>query len=357
MSLLFDETMKPESALHGPSVAVDPVFEIYRTRPWKDWAAELRNRGFTMVNLILVKWFPIEEQRAMVGAFHDAGLAVALRIYPTTDFEAYERHPEWRQISLDGTSSHSWRVYLCPNAKGFAVSMRERVRDLVGAVEYDAIELAEPWFEVWGGPYPENPTCGKYACLCENCRGRFLSEQGFDPAALFPEGGPNEFQKPENAGRYMLWQDFRVNSILDFSGILFLAAREARPEIQTVHMHLADCTVEPDRGREYQAQDLEAALMRLRPDMLIIEDAWQDWTRPELTPDFVEAYGNAYVTRARRIVKDIIIKAHADIGSLPEMRRDTQWMGRFSHHARRSGFDATVFYEYTLGNWGKEGGA
>jgi len=339
--------------LSGPSVAVDAAFEFYKEKSWNDWAREIRDLGFTSVHLILVKRFSIDEQKRMVDAFHGAGLAVALRLYPTTDFDQFEKHPEWRQISLDGSSKHDWRVYLCPNAEGFTEYICNQVEKTLGSVDYDALELAEPWFEVWGGPYPKNTNRGKYQCVCGNCREKFGKQTGVDPIELFDENSPRYFVKPENAKMYQTWQDFRVDTILRFSERIYNAAGKARPGIGVIHMHLSDCTVEPGKSREYQAMDLEEGLRRIKPDILVIEDAWQDWTRADLSPGFVEQYAGYYIQKIRGIAPGIVIKSHADIGSLKQMQRSYTWMRRFSAIARSGGFTAPVYYEYSIGNFGE----
>jgi hypothetical protein len=242
-------------------------------------------------------------------------------------------------------------VYLCPNAEAFTDYTCSRIWETLKAVKYDAIELAEPWFEIWGGPYKENPTHGKYACVCDNCRKLFQERTGIDPRVLFDENSPQYFRKKENAELYGKWVDFRVNSVIEFSGRLYRAAKEINPDIHIIHMHLSDATVEPEKSREYQAQDIDEAVKILQPDALVIQDAWQDWTKPDLKPDFVKEYARAYVKRLRSLKRDIIIKVHSDIGSLKEMRRSYSWMREFSAFAREGGFDGTVYYELSLGDY------
>jgi len=336
--------------LDGPSISIDPSFELYKKRSWMDTARYVREMGFTSVNVIVVNRISTEMQREMMQAFKSQEIACVLRLFPTTDFEAYEKHPEWRQRSLDGTSRHSWRVYLCPNVEAFTNHACQMIRATLKEIDYDAIELAEPWFEVWGGPYKGNPSRGKYACVCETCCQLFQKRCNVNPRDLFDEKSPFYFLKSENAEIYEKWQEFRVDSILGFSQRLYDAARAVRPRIKIIHMHLADCTVESEKSREYQAQDLDAALKQLEPDILVIQDAWQDWTRSDLKPDFVKEYALKYVKRCRNLKKDIILKAHADIGSQKPMQRSYSWMREFSAYAREGGFDSPIYYEFSLNN-------
>jgi glycerol-3-phosphate cytidylyltransferase-like family protein len=118
-------------------------------------------------------------------------------------------------------------------------------------------------------------------------------------------------------------------------------------------MHLSDCTVEPEKSREYQAQDPDASVKMLKPDILVIQDAWQDWTRKDLNPDFVKQYAVAYVKRIRDLDRKVHIKVHADIGSQKHMQRSYSWMREFSAHAREGGFDAPIYYEFSLGDYSR----
>jgi hypothetical protein len=337
--------------LQGPAVSIDPSFEYYKKRSWMETARAVRELGFTSVNVIIVNKISIPAQNEIVQAFHSREIACVLRLFPTTDFEAYQTHPEWRQRSLDGTSRHDWRVYLCPNVEGFTEHICRMILATLKDLDYEAIELAEPWFEIWGGPYKENPGRGKYACVCDTCCQLFQKRCNVNPRDLFDEKSPFYFQKSENADLYEKWQDFRVESILRFSKKLYEAARSVRPEIKIIHMHLSDCTVEPEKSREYQAQDLDAAVKTLKPDMLVIQDAWQDWTRKDLKSDYVKHYAAAYVKRIRDLDRKAHIKVHADIGSRKEMQRSYGWMREFSAHAREGGFDAPIYYEFSLGDY------
>ena len=334
--------------LTSDSIAVDPAFEFYKKKSWKDWAEEIKSLGFNAVHIIIVANIPLQQQNLMVKTFHEKGMSCVLRLYPTTDFAAYELHPDWRQKMLDGSSRYDWRVYLCPNSEAFTEHACSEVRRILGAVPYDAIELAEPWFEIWGGPYAENPNRGKYACICDNCTRLFKAQTGADPTDFL---NTPETLNTTNYQIYHKWQDFRVNSILQFSKRLYDEALNVRPGICLIHMHLSDCTVAPEKSREYQAQDLDAALKFLKPDVLIIEDAWQDWTQPDLQPEFVRAYAEAYVARSRAIHPNIVIKAHADIGSLKPSRRNLAWMRQFGKEARAGGFNSIIFYEFSLGDY------
>ncbi len=336
----------------GPWISIDPLFSYYHHSDWKETAKRVKNLGFVGVEIINIQENPgIEEQKVIVDAFRAEGLLCILRIYPTTDFSAYEVHPAWRQISLDGSSGHDWRVYLCPNSKEFRSYISEKIAGMVRDAKYDALELSEPWFEVWGGAYEDNPQKGKYACFCPNCLRRFQDIAGVDARELFDPVSDTYFLKEENRELYKQWMQMRVDTIIEFCAEIYQSAKKAQKDLSIIHMHLSDCRVEPGRGREYHAQDLEKALDTLQPDALIIQDAWQDWTEPELTPDFVLDYGKYYLPLVREKHPHIKVLPHADIGSLEEMQRSYVWMRKFITLAGDIGFNGADFYEFSIGDF------
>ncbi len=336
----------------GPWISVDPLFPYYHHSTWEETANRIKNLGFVGVEVVNIEEEPtVEKQKEIVRAFRNEGLLCVLRIYPTTDFPAYHKHPDWRQKSLDGTSGHDWRVYLCPNSREFREYVADKIAHRVKEAEYDALELSEPWFEVWGGPYGDNPQKGKYGCVCPHCIARFKERTGVDARRLFEPDSSCYFQKKENAHLYEQWMQMRVDSIIDFCEEIYDAAKKVSPDISIIHMHLSDCRVEPERGREYHAQDLQKALKVLQPDAVIIQDAWQDWTIPDLAPDFAVEYGEYYIPRIEKIDPEIKVLCHADIGSLEEMQRSYTWMRQFIAFATETGFSGVDFYEFTIGDY------
>jgi len=346
---LKDVAFWGSKGVYGPTVCVDPLFDFYKSKTWSQWADVFKDYGFTAIDLVIIRdWPDIDYQKDMVKSFQDKGIFCRLRLYPTTDWGAYEHHPEWRQKLLGGSSQYDWRVYLCPSDEKFVKYMENKIESLCKNVPYDGIQLAEPWFEVWGGAYKNNPTRDYYACLCDDCRSTFKLLEGIDPLRLFIETDELYFEKSENKELYEKWVTFRVNSIISFSKNCYEAAKRVRPEIKVVHMYLADCTVQLDASREYQAMDLERSITEIRPDMITIEDSWQDWTQPDLKPDFILSYGKAYYQRIRNINPDMKIQSHNDIGSRHDTKRDYNFMRAFSTYSRRAGFDSPSYYEFSI---------
>jgi len=332
----------------GPSISVDPLFDFYKERKWLEIADLLKCYGYTNVVIVFTRDMPYDKHREIVDAFHSSGLKCTIRINPPTDFEAYERHPEWRQRMLDGSAKYDWRVYLCPNNENFTKYYCAKIANILKNVPYDCLSISELWFEVWGGAYRNNTNKGKYACLCDKCVEAFKIRTHIDPRELFNEKSPLYFELPENSEIYQKWVNFRADTINRFCGQIVEEAKNTRPDIKISYMYLSDCTVEPGKTREYQAQDFEGALKASQADYLVIQDAWQDWIKTNLSPDFVKNYAKAYIQRAKAVKPDIIIQAHADNGSIPAMKRSELWMRQFSAYSRCYGFNSPTYYEFSL---------
>jgi hypothetical protein len=349
----------------GPTVCIDPTFSFYESAGWSQWAKAVKNQGHTAADLVVYKDDPsIGLQQEIVEAFRDGGVACRLRLYPPTYDEAYD-NVGWRQKMLGyatfadpSESRQNWRKYLCPNDKAFSKFYEEKVEELCREVPYHAVQFAEPWFEVWGGAdRNENPEAWRYyACLCDDCRSEFEKRtSGINPWQLFDESGDLYFKNPQGKLVYDQWVSFRVDSILSFCKRCYNAARRGRPGIKIIHMYLSDCTIPHSFGfvREYQAMDLDRIVTELGPDMLTIEDSWQDWRRSDLKPSFILKYGEAYVRRIKGLAPQMKIQSHLDVGSPQDdkgtaVKRSYAFMRAFSAYTHRAGFDSPSYYEYSI---------
>jgi len=330
-------------------MGLDPTFGYYQTFTWPEHAKHLKDAGFTGVDVIIVNLdTPHEKQNEIIEAFHDAGMECVMRIFPETEPRLFSAYPEWRQIMLGGGSQHDWRVYLCPNNADFARTYCSLLDKTLRACPYDGIQLAESWFEVWGGSYPDNVARDKYACLCASCRVKFRTFAKVDPKELFEANSKHYFLKDENKDLYQKWIDFRVDSIIEFNRRVLDTAKKARRGIFTDVMYLSDCMHKPGGVREFQAQDLERIVKDLNPDAISIQDAWQEWCKSGLKPSFIQAYGKEYIPRIRNIKPDMVVHSHADIGSLPASKRSPQWIEEFRKESVAAGFNEATFYEWSV---------
>lgn len=340
------------SGIYGPTVAVDPAFEYYASKPLPEIAAEIRAAGFTAAQVIDTGFTDEARHRELADAFRAAGVEPVLRVYPPTDGQLFRDHPEWCQKMLGGADGKfDWRTYLCPSRPEVVRAYAEKVERNLRAGGYGGVQFAEIWFEQWGGP-EEKP--GKvrahYACVCDACLARFRDlSGGADARAMLadPES-PLYFRRPDSAALYRKWVDMRVDTVQAFALALVQAARRAKPGMVVNCMFLGDARQELNGAREYQAVDVDRIVTDLHPDIVTIQDAWQDWQRKDLPPDFVKDYAAAYRDRIRRLQPGAFLMSHADIGSLPASKRDRAWIRKFAWATVSAGMSAPSFYEWSV---------
>ncbi len=345
------------SGVFGPTVCVDPQFAYYSHQSLAETMEKIRAAGFTAVQVIDTGRLSPETHRKWAECAHSLGLAAVLRIYPPTDLEIYESHPEWRQRMLGGAEGRfDWRVYVCPREPAALDALCDKLATTLQAASYDGVQLAECWFEQWGGPEiaPGQPR-PHYACVCERCLQAFRDQTGLDAREMLTNPASPYYWRRAGVGAdaYAVWVQQRVDAVSSMTLRLVQAARRVSPRIVVNLMVLSDATVEPGKTREYQGVDWQALLTSVQPEILTIQDAWQDWTRADLPPTFIREYGKAYCGTAKRLLPQVFLMTHADVGSLPASRRSSSWVAEFQQESIRSGFDAASFYEWSIGPWGR----
>jgi len=351
MPLAYDTSRG--GGVYGPTVAVDPGFEYYDQQPLKDICRAIRQQGFTAAQIVWTGATVTTGSmlRKYSDAMREAGVTPVLCVYPATDLELYQNHPEWRQQMLGGIDGKfDWRTYLCPNKPDFVKAYCDRVEHLMSVGGFDGIQLAEIWWEQWGGP---EETQGKprasYACICDACLKKFRRISGVDARDMLTSVSSKWYwRKPENASLYARWVDFRVQSIQEFAEAIIAAARRGHPGANINVIYLADARVEKNASREYQGMDLDRMVTELKPNIITLEDTWQEWSQAGLKPNFVSDYARAYRSRIKRLGPEVCVMTHADIGSTTESKRSPEWIRAFSEDTVKSGFGAPSFYEWSI---------
>lgn len=345
---------------YGPSMAVDPCFGYYRKVPLAELARRIRQHGFTCVHLVDygAEGSRPEELQRFAAAFRAEGLSPVLCIYPGTHSRLYRQHPEWRQRMLTGIEGKcDWRTWLCPNRPDFVSAYCEHVRQQMLTGGFDGVQLAEIWFENWGGPLRDGKPNPHYACVCDACLERFRKMAGTEVNAremLTDSKSRWYFKKPENAALYARWVEMRVQTIQDFGQAIIHTVRAIQSNACVKIMYMADARVELNGGREYLGNDLDRMVKEWQPDVLTFEDAWQDWLHGNLATGFVADYARAYKTRVEKLRPGLFLMSHADIGSRPESKRSVEWIRKFAAETVRAGFGAPAFYEWHVSRLAEE---
>jgi hypothetical protein len=249
-----------------------------------------------------------------------------------------------------------WRTYLCPNQPAFVTAYCDYLEQQMREGGFDGVQLAEIWFENWGGPQVQGKPNPRYACVCEACLVRFQRLTGTNARPMLTDPESETFyQKPANTTLYAKWVDMRVQTIQEFGTSIIAAARRANPKACIKVMYMGDARVKVYAGREYLGTDLERMVKDWRPDIMCFQDAWQDWLQPDLKPDFVADYARAYKDRVEKLLPGIFLTSHADIGSKPASKRRVDWIRRFAEETVRAGFGAPSFYEWHISTMAADG--
>ncbi len=337
---------------YGPTMAVDLCFPYYRTNSYASVCRSIREQGFTCVHLVdYGSDCPGELQlRRFATAARAAGLSPVLCVYPGTHSGLYRAHPEWRQRMLTGVDGKcDWRTYLCPNKPAFVAAYCNYIEGRMREGLFDGIQLAEIWYENWGGPQAEGRPNPRYACVCDDCAARFKKLTGADAVSMLTDpASATYYGRPQNAALYEKWVGMRVQIIQDYGAAIIATVRRAQPGACVKIMYMSDARVELNGGREYQGADLDRMVKEWHPDVLCFQDAWQDWLQQNLRPEFIRDYAQAYKQRVEKLQPGIFLTSHADIGSKPESRRDAKWIRSFAKETVRAGFGAPTFYEWHI---------
>jgi hypothetical protein len=332
---------------------VDLGFQYYDRIPAREVARQIRERGFTCVHAVDfgAQSLTSEKLKGFAEACRAEKLVPALAIWPGTHSALYAAHPEWHQRMLTGADGkHDWRTYLCPNQPGFVEAYCSWVEERMRSAGLQAVQLSEIWFENWGGPLVDGRPNPRYACVCDACVNRFKkAAEGVDIREVLTNSSSRlYFNRPENAALYLRWVDMRVDTIQEFGKAVIAAVRRASPEACIKVMYMADARVKLNGGREYLGDDLDRMVSEWKPDVLTLQDAWQDWLQASLRADFVGDYAKAYKERVEKLRPGIFIMSHADIGSQPQSKRSPEWIRQFAQDTLAAGLGAPVFYEWSI---------
>lgn len=338
--------------VYGPTMSVDAGFDFYQHGGRPEMFAAMRRRGITAVRIVDTGWMDGQAHRELTDEVRAAGLVPVLCMFPPTHQGLYGLHPEWRQLMLGGVDGKwDWRTYLCPSRPEVRAVLAEETVAALQAGNYAGLQIAEPWFEQWGGPETDDgkPRAG-YACVCEVCRARFAKASGGVDARemLTKKESPHYWSKPANAKLYNLWQDLRVDAVTSMTVEIAREARRAMPGTVINVMFLSDARVEPGKVREYMAIDFGRLIKEVQPEIVCVQDAWQDWTRPKLNPNFIADYGKLYSENFRQMKPDLWLMSHADIGSTAASKREWPWIQQFAKESLAAGFNAPSFYEWSV---------
>ncbi|MCZ8515953.1 N-acyl-D-glucosamine 2-epimerase [Paenibacillus filicis] len=327
-----------------PTIQFDPTFSYYLDRSPESVAAELELAGYRTV-----RYFVTDETRVnrrLVEAMKDRGLEVWGMVLGNGYYSTNHLPPDWPswQMTLLKPVNDGF-TRLSPFSSRYVAWKKAALAQIVRTVPFDGIEIAESYFPEWNGL-----SSGVYGDVGPLARAAFKKFSGGEMPEFKYRTSPYYYKK--DIARYMLWVEFRVQTVNGFLHELLNGAggaREANPRLRVATWSVAvDARNAVSRVREEQGFDAPEMIRRVRPDLHIIQTHWPDWMRGKLPADYAKAYAS-FVEQIRASHPSLPLGLQTDIGSLRNMRRSRGWLTEFAAEAGRLGYSMWTAYEYHIG--------
>lgn len=349
----FARPERAASPLYGFSVQVDPGFGYYKNRSPRSIAEEVRANGYSTVHLVVTNEEAIDP--ALVRALRREGLAVwyltfGNGVYSTASCpQGWEAWKMVTRSDLEGKPLADGYTRFCLNNPAYRAWKKQRMARVLREHRFQGVEIAEPhWPEYPGISSPA------YGCFCAHCRTAFRAmfpEEPDLPDIVHPDSPRNPARNP---ALWAKWLRFRQATLTSFLNDLVNGPggiRQTAPGAKVCTWTLA--LSEPDgvrKVREIHGEDAAEVVRVVRPDAHMLQTHWPDWVKPELKPDYVEAY-RPFLDPVRKAAPSLPLLIQADIGSWKQNRRSWQWIHAFEAACRRIGASGATLYEYFIGGY------
>jgi hypothetical protein len=336
-----------QAALSGASIEIDPGFPYYQNRSAASIADEIAVNGFKSVHYFVTNDGDVNG--ALVDALHKRGIAVwaltlAFGSYTVAGYPT--EWPTWQQELL--SASQPGFYSFSPWSSGYLQYQKRALSALVQKYHFDGLEMAESFLPDWNGF-----SSGFYGDVGPLAAAAFQSRYGLAMPNFTDATSPNYYKT--DTARYSKWVQFRVEGVNAFLGDLVNGKGGLRQTRK--NLLIGTWTIAVDGGpnsvqkeREMQAVDAPSMIAAVKPDINYIQTNWPDWLKPDLKPNYIDAY-LPFVDQIRRSNKTIPLGIQTDIGSTIPTSRDRTWISEFAKEAGRTGFATWTGYEYSLGGY------
>ncbi|MGA3025349.1 MAG: hypothetical protein ABSF98_11300 [Bryobacteraceae bacterium] len=286
----------------------------YRSRADPDYlAARWRKAGIGALQVAGWHTFEREPQadeylRNLIAACHRHAILVYVWLeLPHVSEKFWNAHPEWREkTALLQDAQLDWRKLMNLRNPAAFEAVRDGVRDLIGAFDWDGVNVAELYFESLEGA--ANPA--RFTPMNDDIRREFREAGGFDPLELFAAAPPNE-------ARLRAFLDYRAGLArrMQQQWIEELESiRRSRPNLDLVLTHVDDRF--DTRMRDLIGADAARALpLAEQHDVtFLIEDPATIWNLgPQRYPQIAERY-RPIAKRPDKLAIDInIVERYQDV--------------------------------------------
>jgi hypothetical protein len=330
--------------LAGPSIQIDPTFPYYLDRSETSIAEELDFAGYSCVHYFVTNEFKVN--RKLIDAFHARGIPVWALVLGNGSFSTEGYPTEWPQWQMQLLRPvKDGYVRLSPHCAAYVTWKKKTLVHMLIEMNFDGLEIAEPYLPEWNGL-----SSGTYGDIGPHAQAAF-SQKYQSPIPEFRNPFSRYYYK-NNKQLYHAWVKFRTDSVNSYIDEIINGkdgVREARPDlaIATWTLAIAAGPYSVELLRELQGNDAVAMIAKVRPDLHYLQTHWPDWQKPSLPGEYPLQY-QAFIDEIRSVYPFIPLGIQADIGSDQAMKRDRNWLNRFSKTAFQLGFQTWTAYEYHI---------
>lgn len=162
--------------------------------------------------------------KEMIELCHENGIAVMAYFSQVFDNYAYDNHPDWRLVNLDGKTARQYCDYksksmfrkgryglVCPNNEDYRQYVKETLEELTSNYQFESIFLDMPfWSEV---------------CYCPSCKKKYFERTGKEMPTVI-DWYDEEFKK---------FQEIREEWMAEFTMLSTKAVKGINPEVTIEH--------------------------------------------------------------------------------------------------------------------------
>jgi hypothetical protein len=329
--------------IKGNSIQIDPTMLASINISPDELIADLKKADIKSVHFFIVNYWDGSKNDNLLrpeylNALKSNGIAVWLMLVGNCLYGTSSLPSEWEMGLL---SSYPGVTFYSFHNNEYVNWQVNRVKTIMQNYDFDGIEFAESYFPEW----KTVNTNGIYGDVSYFAREKFTREylNLTSPALDFSDirNTPNLYQK---------WQSFRADAIINFNTKIKEAIKTTNRNTLFAAWGIGIRNGSLAEIREHFGLDILQIARDVKPDVLFIQTASQDWSDASLEYNYLAKY--AYIVNAlHNTVPDVVLGIQTDIASLSwnnsnAPKRTFEWWINFCNLSLNSGYYTNTAYEY-----------
>ncbi|MDR1742517.1 MAG: hypothetical protein LBR48_01695 [Dysgonamonadaceae bacterium] len=216
----------------------------------------------------------------------------------------------------------------------------ERVKTIMKSYDFIGIEFAESYFPEWKTIL----TNGVYGDVSSFAREKFSKEYMHLTNVL-------SFDEIKNTPTtYQQWITYRADAVVNFNQKIKDAIKSVNPNTLFAAWGIGIREGSLPEIREHWGLDMERIVKEVKPDLIFIQTASQDWGDAALPYHYLADY--SYIVNAlKKADSKVVLGIQTDIASLSwnnsgAPKRTWDWWMNFCNLSLKSGYYTNTAYEY-----------